>query len=56
MSSGLSESVSECKTVSVAQLRVLAREAEVRYHGRTTTRRCESNWEVSAAFPGDLVT
>ena len=25
-------------------------EAGVRYHGRSTTRGCKSNWEVSAAF------
>ena len=34
----------------MAQHRVLAREARVRYHGRTTTRGFKSNWEVSAAF------
>ena len=34
----------------MAQPRVLAREAGVRYHGRTNTRDLKSNWEVSAAF------
>ena len=42
--------MSECKTISVAQHRVLAREAVVRYHGRTTIRGLKSNWEVCAAF------
>ena len=34
----------------MAQHRVLAREAGVRYHGSTNTRGFKSNWEVSAAF------
>ena len=34
---------------SVAQHRVLAQEAWVRYHGRTTIRGFKSNWEVSSA-------
>ena len=38
------------KTLSVAQHKVLAREAGVRYHRRTTTRGLKSNWEISAAF------
>ena len=43
--------MSERKTCgSVAQHRVLAWEAAVLYHGRTTTRHCISNWKVSAAF------
>ena len=42
--------MSECETISVAQHRVLAREAGVRYHGRTTIRGLKSNWEVCAAF------
>ena len=34
----------------MAQHRVPAQEAGVRYHGRTTNRGFKSNWEVSAAF------
>ena len=45
MSLGLRES----DTLSVAQ-RVLSREAEVRYHGRTTSRGFQGNREVSSAF------
>ena len=53
VSDWISEWVSECKTVSAAKSLstvVLAREAGVRYRGRTTTRGFKSNWEVSAAF------
>ena len=35
---------------SVVQHRVLAREAGVRYHGRTTSRGFKGNGEVSSAF------
>ena len=35
---------------SVAQCRLLSREAGVRYHDRTTIRDYNSNWERSAAF------
>ena len=50
----MSERVSDLFCGSGAQHRVLAREAGVRYHGRTTPRGFNtprgSNWEVSAAF------
>ena len=35
---------------SVAQCRLLSREAGVRYHDRTTMRGYKSNWERSATF------
>ena len=49
-SNWLSEWLSECQTFSVAQHRLLARVAGVRYHDRTTSRGFKSNCEISAAF------
>ena len=38
----------------VAQHRVLAREAGVRFHGGTTTRGFKSNWEVTFLVLGPV--
>ena len=43
-------SQSPCKNFSVAQHKVLAREAGIRFHRRTATRGLRNNREVSAAF------